>query len=246
MNPKQPSPGWLVSRPLHPLPHTLSAVTPWSLGCEGVPLHLFPSVVGGGSGSPGRKDPFPAHCRPRPGREPPAAPPTWPSPQPAPTARQSCSKPEGPPGGGVSAPHPSPPLLQRPPDTPSLPLPPGPRGLRREGFVRSEPGRTRAPQSEGRGGPSGAASRGGRCCRRGGEWGGAGGQAVGEGGVLRGGERRSDFLGGCRASGGAPTFPQSSLRPPCPAPSGDRDRTMVRAGRAARGAVVQPPSRGRG
>lgn len=32
-------------------------------------------------------------------------------------------------------------------------------------------------------------------CRRGGEWGGAGGPAGGEGGVLRGGEPRSDFLG---------------------------------------------------
>lgn len=50
MNPKQPSPGWLVSQPLHPLPRTLSAVTPWSLGREGpsAPPALFPSVVGCG------------------------------------------------------------------------------------------------------------------------------------------------------------------------------------------------------
>lgn len=79
--------------------------------------------------------------------------------------------------------------------------------------VRAAPGRTRAPQSEGRGGPSRAASRGGRCCRRGGEGGGAGGQAVGEGGVLRGGERRSDFLGGCRAAELPPSLRARCGRP---------------------------------
>ncbi|XP_023383390.1 follistatin-related protein 1 [Pteropus vampyrus] len=54
--------------------------------------------------------------------------------------------------------------------------------------------------------------------------GGAGGQAVGEGGVLRGGEARSDFLRGWRS---AKLQPSSSLQPPCPAPSGDRDGTMM-------------------
>lgn len=180
LNSKQPSPRWPVLWALCPLPRTLAAVAPWTPACGGpsVPPALSLSAMGGGSGSPGRRAPFPPGSRPTPGRGPrqhrPPGHRRSRRPQPA---RAAASRRPLPGVGFRPLPPPNtppPPLLQHLPGHPPLCLclhvqgseGCSARGPARRG-VRAAPGRPRAPRSEGRGGSSGARSRGARCSRRG-------------------------------------------------------------------------------
>lgn len=197
----------------------------WGSLCASGPLSIS---HGGRLRLPRPQGAFSSRFPPHTGPGAPAAPPTWPPPQPAPAARPSRCKPAAPPGGGVSA---SPPRTHPlrlccsiSPDTPlsaSASTSWGLRGARLgarrgEGFGRRQdarglPGARGGEEAAEPGAAGPAAAEGG------GEWGGAGGQAVGEGGVLRGGERRSDFLRGWR-SAELPPSPRARCSRPAPRP----------------------------